>query len=217
MHFRIILCAAVSAGLTTACATLPPPAPPVLEYARQDCDAAPDLTTAISLTPAKESHVHRVSTVMSGETACLTRDGGTSPYVVYALPADHEDKTLIVGGVLEAFRIFAPAITLLDAQGQVTRTFPAEEFLYRGSVYSVQFRPRATETYILVDVDRARVGVGYDAINVGTNTTTISTGYYASNITTGTENHSSRTFSWAGTVLVTVNDSDTEEKPTDPA
>ena len=216
MHIKIILSAAVSAGLTAACATLPPPPPPVLEYARQDCDAAPDLTTAISLTPAKESHTHRVSAVVSDQTACLQRDGGTSPYVVFALPEDRGDKTLIVGGVLEAFRIFAPAITLLDAQGQVSRAFPAEEFLYRGSVYSVQFRPRETEAYLLVDVDQNRVGTGYDAINVGTNTTTISTGYYASNITTGTESHSSRTFSWEGTVLVTVNDSDTDENPADP-
>jgi hypothetical protein len=217
MHIKIILSAAACAGLTAACATAVPPAPAVLDYARQDCDAVPNLTTAISLTPEKESPAHRVSTVVSSQTACLQQDGGTSPYVVYALPADRDDTTLIVGGVLEAFRIFAPTITLLDAQGQVTRAFPAEEFLYRGPVYSVQFRPRETEAYILVKVDRDRVGAGYDAINVGTNTTTISTGYYASNWTTGTENHSSRTFSWEGTVLVTVNDSDTDEKPVDPA
>ncbi|MFT4913401.1 MAG: hypothetical protein ACI9YM_001999 [Brevundimonas sp.] len=217
MHIKILVSAVLGAGLTAACATAVPPAPAVLEYARQDCDAAPNLADAISLTPEKESPVHRVSTVVTSQTACLKSDGGTSPYVVYALPADRGDKTLIVGGVLEAFRIFAPAIILLDSQGQVTRAFAADEFLYRGPVYSVQFRPRETEAYILVDVDRDRVGAGYDAINVGTNTTTISTGYYASNWTTGTENHSSRTFSWEGTVLVTVNDSDTEEKPVDPA
>jgi len=217
MRIKIALCAAVSASLTAACATVPPPAPAVLEYARQDCDAAPNFANAISLTPAKESQAHRVSTVMNGETACLNRNSGASPYVVYALPADREDKTLIVGGLLEGFRILSPGITLLDDQGQVTRTFSAEDFLYRGPVYSVQFRPRETEAYILVDVDQARVGARYDAINVGTSTTTVSTGYYASNITTGSENHSSRTFSWEGTIMVTVNDSDTEEKPTNPA
>lgn len=216
MHIKTILSASVCAGLTAACATLPPPPPPVLDYARQDCDAAPDLANAINLTPAKESHTHRVTAVVTDQTACLQREDGPSPYVVFALPEDRDDKTLIVGGVLEAFRIFSPAISLLDAHGKVSRAFPAEEFLYRGSVYSVQFRPRETEAYILVNVDQNRVGTGYDAINVGTSTTTVSTGYYASNITTGTENHSSRTFSWEGTVLVTVNDSDTEEKPADP-
>lgn len=216
MNIKIVLSAVASTSLTAACATLPPPAPAVLEYGRHDCEAAPNLTTAISLTPAKESQAHRVSTVVTDQTACLTRDGMTSPYVVYALPADRDDKTVIVGGVLEALRIFAPTVTLLDAHGQISRAFPAEEFLYRGSVYSVQFRPRETEAYILVGGNPTQVGTGYDAINVGTNTTTVSTGYYASNITTGTEHHSSRTFSWEGTVLVTVNDSDTDEKPADP-
>lgn len=218
MRIQTLVSAALGAGLTAACATaVPPPPPAVLAYARQDCDAEPNLADAISLTPAKESQVHRVSTVVTSQTACLKSDGETSPYVVYALPADRGDKTLIVGGVLEAYRIFAPSVTLLDEQGRVTRAFAADEFLYRGPVYSVQFRPRETEAYIVVNVDRDRIGAGYDAINVGTNTTTISTGYYSSNWTTGTETHYSRTFSWEGTVLVTVNDSDTEEKPADPA
>tara|TARA_R110002167_G_scaffold26492_3_gene91225 strand:- start:2826 stop:3476 length:651 start_codon:yes stop_codon:yes gene_type:complete len=216
MSVRTLFVAAVTTGLTAACASAPPPLLPVLDYAHQDCDARPDLTTAISLTPEKESQVHRVSTVVTDQTACLSGDGGSSPYVVYALPGDTADKTVIVGGLLEGQRIVSPSITLLDGQGQVTRAFGAEDFLYRGSVYSVQFRPRDTEAYILVGVDRSRIGDNYDAINVGTNTTVISTGYTTSNWTTGTEARTLRTFSWEGTIVVTVNDSDTKEAP-DPA
>jgi hypothetical protein len=213
MRIKPLLGVGLTAALLAACASVPPPAPPVLAFARQDCDATPNLTTAISLTPPKETRTHFVSTVVTAQTACLARDGRTSPYVVYALPADRGDKTLIVGGMLEGSRILSPGITLLDAEGHVTRSFAAADFLYRGPVYSVQFRPRETEAYVMVDVDPARVGARYDAINVGTNTTTISTGYITSNFTTGVEAKTSRIFSWEGTVHVTVNDSDTEEKP----
>ena len=213
MRIKALFGATAGAAFIAACATVPPPASPVLAYARGDCASIPDLTTAISLTSPKEARTHMVSTVVSQQTSCLAREARTTPYVIYALPADRADKTLIVGGVLEGFRILSPGVTLLDAEGRVTRAFAAGEFLYRGPVYSVQFRPRDTEAYLMVDVDATRIGTRYDAINVGTNTTTISTGYITSNFTTGTEARSSRTFSWEGTVLVTVNDSDTEEKP----
>lgn len=214
ISIKAVLGLVVSATLAAACATVPPPLPPVLEYARRDCSATPDLASAISLTPAKETRTYYVSTPVTAQTSCVIRDGGATPYVLYALPSDRADKTLIVGGVLESSRILSPSIRLLDAEGHVTRTFSPADFLYRGPVYSVQFRPRETEAYVIADVDAARVGSRYDAVNVGTNTSVISTGYVASTITLGTETNTSRTFSWEGTVSVTVNDSDTDEKQT---
>ena len=213
MRIKAVLMAAIGSSLTVACVTAPPPALPVLEYGRRDCSSAPDFTSAISLTPEKEVRTYLVVTEVTTQTACLARDVGATPYVVYALPSDREDKTLIVGGVLEHSRILSPGIKLLDADGKVTRSFASADFLYRGPVYSVQFRPRITEAYVLAEVDPTRVRSRYDAVNVGTNTTVVSTGYVASTITLGTEARTSRTFSWEGTIMVTVNDSDTDEKP----
>lgn len=214
MDFRQAAAFASIAGAaqTAGCATAPPPLPAVLEYARQDCHAAPDVSTAISLTPEKETNGHLVTTVIGPRTHCLTRLGGPTPYVVYALPADLGDKTLAVGGVLEATRILSPEVSVLDARGQVTRTFASPEYFYRGPVYSVQFKPREGDAFVMVTSDPARVGRRYDAINVGTNTTTVYTGFGAANFTTGVEASTSRVFSHEGTVQVIVYDTDTREE-----
>lgn len=201
------------AGLVAACATGPsiPPAMPVLEYTGVDCAASPDLGAALSLTPDKERTLYSVNAPAA--QGCLTRvEGGNTPYVAFALPADHADKTIIVGSSLEPFRIQSPSVAILDRAGQVTRTFRPDEYMYRGAVYSVQFRPRENEAYVLVTADPSRVGQRYDSIVVGVFTTTVSTGYGASQWRTGTETAQSRVFSWEGTVQVSVADNDTKEE-----
>lgn len=204
---------ATCGGLLAACATgpaIPPPAA-VLEYSRVDCAAAPELSAAISLTPEKERALYSVNAPTAH--GCLTRaEGGNTPYVTFALPADHADKTIIVGASLEPLRIQSPSVAILGRDGQVTRTFRPDEYMYRGAVYSVQFRPRADEAYVLVTTDPSRVGQRYDSISVGVATTTISTGYGTSHWRTGTEAAQSRVFSWEGAVQVSVADSDTKEE-----
>lgn len=213
MSRRLTLCAVVLGGaLASACATATPPALAVLEYSRTDCAAAPDLTTAVSLTPKKETNGHIVSTVIGPDSPCLRAAEASSPYVVYALPADIDDKTLAVGGLLEPNRILSPTVAVLDASGVVRRTFAAEDYFYRGFVYSVQFRPQAGDAYVLVTANPARVGQRYDSINVGTSTTTVYTGFGTANFTTGHEATGSRAFSYEGTVQVIVYDSDTKEE-----
>lgn len=207
----VLLVAATAAGCVTSTPIAIPAA--TLEYARTDCAATPDLTAPMSLTPDKERATFSVTAPVSPTTPCLTRsEGGTTPYVAFALPADHADKTVIVGTTLEPLRIMSPAVTILDRNGQVSRTFGAEDYMYRGAVYSVQFRPRETEAYILVTADPSRVGQRYDSITVGVVTTTIYTGYGASNWSSGVEAAQSRTFSYEGTVQVQVADNDIEEE-----
>lgn len=204
---------AAGASLLAGCATTTyaPPPSATLDYAGTNCATSPDLVTAISLTPDKERALYTVTAPAAA--GCLTRtEGGDTPYVTFALPADHADKTIIVGALLEPLRIQSPAVALLDREGRVTRTFSAEDYMYRGSVYSVQFRPRETEAYVLVTTDPARVGQRYDSIVVGVMTTTVSTGYGTSQWRSGTEQAQSRVFSWEGTIQVSVADSDTEEE-----
>ena len=210
---RPLAALALVGALTAACATTPVTPPPMatLEYAGAGCTSAPDLTKAISLTPPKEQATFSVPAPQA--TGCLTRvDGGATPYVVYSLPADYADKTIIVGSVLEPHRILSPAVAILNRDGQESRSFDAADFLYRGPVFSVQFRPRETEAYVLVTTDPSRVGQHYDAITVGVATTTVYTGYGASNWSSGFETNLSRTFSWEGTAYVTVADTDTKEE-----
>lgn len=197
--------------ILAACATVPPPPPAALTYAERTCADQPDLAAAISLTPPKERAVFTVTAPVSNETPCLRTDKGVSPAVIFALPTDHDDKTIIVGGVLEPLRILSPDVAVLDRNGVVTRTFPADEFLYRGAVYSVQFRPRENEAYLRVMVEPERVGRNYDSIAIGVNYNAVSVGYATTVIATGAESHAKRTFSYEGSIQVMVNDIDTKE------
>ena len=211
MTARVLLAAGLAATVA-ACATAAPPLPAVLAFDGAGCTAAPALAGALSLIPEEERARHSVETQVTALTPCLTRDGESVPYVVYARPSDTDDKTLAVGGLLEAMRIFAPSVSVLDRDGRVTRTFEAHDYMFRGPAYSVQFRPRAGDAYVLVTSQPALVGQRHDAIQIGTNTTTVYTGYGASNITTGWDANTSRHFSHEGVVQVLVHDTDTEEE-----
>lgn len=198
-------------GGLTACVTATPPIPPALTYASMNCGTTPDLGSAISLTPDKERAVHQVAAEVNEHAACIMRNGVAVPYVVLSMPQDYDDKTLIVGSQLDFNRIFAPEILVLDAQGHETRTFNRDEYFYRGSIYSVQFRPRENERFVLVTAAPELIGKEYNAIQIGTNTTTTYTPYGGASWTVGTESATRRTFAYNGTVKVLINDTDTDE------
>ncbi|MDY6925125.1 MAG: hypothetical protein SWI22_14345 [Pseudomonadota bacterium] len=214
MARRLATAAALGmAGALTACASSgPPPAAPLLQYERTDCAATPALTAAISLTPDKPKAAHIVETLIDARTPCLDRAGRPTPYLVYALPADTGDKTLIVGGQLEPNRIFSPEVAVLDARGEITRTFAAADFMYRGPVFSIQFRPRETEAYVLVTNEPSRVGQVYNSILTGTQSTPVPAGAMMFMVNSGTEARLARTFSYDGRVHILVNDSDVDEE-----
>lgn len=200
------------AGLTGGCATTAtPPSTAVLGYDRADCGEEADLSAALSLTPSKEKAVHLVSAVVDSTSPCMMTPRGSSPVVLFAVPTDIGDKTFTVGGAVEPLRILSPEVATLDRDGQVVRSFPADQYLYRGTVFSVQFRPRAEEAFIRVSVDPDRVGREYDSIAVGVNYSSVSTPYGAALIGAGTENRSNRTFSYEGSVQVVINDTDVKE------
>lgn len=208
---RNLVLAASAAAILSGCVTAAPPAPPVLEFTRSGCGAV-DLSGAVSLTPPKERALFLVNQPVLAESPCLTQDGAASAYALFALPEDLDDKTLTVGGLLEATRILSPKVVLLDGEGRIVRSFRGDEYMYRGLNYSVLFRPRAPERYVLVTVDPARVGQTYDSIAIATQTTTSYTPYGPVSFTTGSDGAQSRAFSYEGSVQVIVNDSDTKEE-----
>ncbi|QTC91638.1 hypothetical protein [Brevundimonas goettingensis] len=226
MRFAFSLAAIFAATAAAGCATMPPPPPATLAFGGANCAATPDLTQALSLTPDKERSLWTVTTQVGSATPCVRRDGRESSYLVYAIPEDAGDKTLTVGGYLEPLRIFSPRVEVLDGHGETSRSFRPDEFMYRGPNYSVLFRPRPGERYVLVTTEDARVGQKYDSIVIGVTTT--STGAVAGSalaaglvgggtVSSGTDVGLSRTFSYEGAAQVIVHDNDTKEEAAAPA
>lgn len=220
MRFSFGLAAIAATAALAGCTTMPPPPVATLTFAGTSCAAALDLSQALSLTPEKERALYTVTTQIGSATPCVLRDGQATAYLLYAIPADAGDKTLTVGGYLEPLRIFSPRVAVLDGQGETSRSFRSDEFMYRGPNYSVLFRPRPGERYVLVTTDDTRVGQTYDSIVIGVTTT--STGAVAGSalaaglvgggtVSSGTDIGLSRTFSYEGAAQVIVHDSDTKE------
>lgn len=203
-----LLALAALSLLTASCVTAPPVAAPVLEYAANNsCAATPDLSSAASLIPERPRAQYIVTAAVTQAAACLTRaERSATPYLLYALPAASESRTFTAGALLEPARIFAPHVSLLDANGVVVRDFDSTQFMYRGPVYSVQFRPRAGEAYLLFTAEPMLVGQRYNSVAIGTQTASAYTTVGAVSWTSGVDNTQSRTFSYEGGVQVIVYD-----------
>ena len=198
--------------LLQACASTPPPAPPsaVLSITGKTCTSEPSLKDAISLTPVKAKAYYAVSTLVDAGKPCLVAGDASSNYVVYALPAHGENHTVTVGGVEEAIRTFAPSVSLLDADGKVTRAFADDRFATYGNILGVQFVPQPQERYILVSSNPALVGKAVNTFETRIATSygyTPATAYsYGGSYSTqhGMEGAHNRVFSHEGYVSVTI-------------
>lgn len=203
---------AAPALLLAACATTPPAPPPeaVTAITGKTCEATPSLVGAIPLTPPKPNAYFALTTPVDAKKPCVQTGEVSSNYVVYALPAHAENHTITVGGVQEPVRTFAPSVSLLDADGKVTRTFPDDKFATYGDMLGVQFIPQATERYILVTSNPALVGQSVHTFETRVNVSygyTPATAYsYGGSYSQmhGSEGGHNRTFSVEGTISVTV-------------
>ena len=199
MRAHLLAIAAVAAALT-GCATVEPPRPAVLSYDRTDCAASPDLASAASLAPEKNTAVWTKGVLVSATTPCILHSGVRLPYVVFALPPVGQAKLIELGSVLGSASIFAPDIALLDGSGKVTRSFHPDSYMFRTGLYSVQFVPQAEERYALVTSNPALVGHKHDTIVAGVNNTYLYTGYGGMNWRSGSEAAMSRAFSFDGAI-----------------
>jgi hypothetical protein len=199
------------AGMVSACSTTPPPPPPlaVAEITGKTCTDKPDLTKAIAMTPKRKAQLHNISTNMDAQSPCLNLDDKPSNYVVYALPEVPSNHTLTIGGAYEAMRILWPLVSVLNAEGQPIRSFPAERVANVGSTLGVQFRPNDEARFVLVQTNPQSAGVEVKAFETQLVTAT----NYAYNpyngggtYTTqyGKEGASVRKFSHEGVVSVTI-------------
>lgn len=210
MRFSSI--ALLLAGLVAGCATTPPPPPPqaVSEITGKTCTDTPDLTKAIAMTPKRKAQWHAIATTIDGMSPCLNLDGKPSNYVVYALPSAPSNHTLTIGGLYEAFRILGPLVTVLNADGQPIRSFPAERFANVGSTFGVQFRPSDEGRFVLVQTNPQTAGIEIKAFetqlvtqtNYSYNPYTYGSSSYQTQY--GREGATVRKFSHEGVVSVTV-------------
>ena len=155
-----------------ACASVPPPPPPseaVLTISNKTCANDPVLKDAVSLTPTDKKSYYEVSTLVDAGKPCLTTNGSSSNYVVYAIPQNGDNHIITVGGVQEPLRTFAPSVSLLDADGKVTRAFADDRFAVLGATLGVQFRPTPKERYILVYSNPALVGKSVSTVETRIN------------------------------------------------
>lgn len=122
-HFACLLATASVTACASATRPPSPPLPAVVTFDRQDCDNAPDLASAVSLTPQKEVANFTVVSPVSGAGGCVFIDGSALPYAIFALPTDTADKTFVAGSAVEAVRILSPLVSTLNVNGTVIRTF----------------------------------------------------------------------------------------------
>jgi hypothetical protein len=155
-----------------ACASTPPAPPPaaVVTLSDKTCTKDPVLKDAITLTPTDKKSQYEVSTLVDATKPCLTANNASSHYVVYAIPQNGDNDVITVGGVQEPLRTFAPSVSLLDADGKVTRAFTDDRFAVLGNTLGVQFRPTAQDRYILVYSNPALVGKSVSTVETRINT-----------------------------------------------
>ena len=204
--FRSGFTIAALAAATTGCVTVEPPLPPVLSIAGKTCSPQPDLSTAVTTVPARPAQWRDVSSVVGATTGCIATEAGEANYVVFTLPDHPANHTITVGGTKDVLGIFAPSVSVLDANGAPVRTFEPSRYADLGTLVGVQFRPPAEARYVLVQSDPALVGKEVSALEVGINSSTMyagaGTAFYQH--ASGAVNNARRVFSHEGMVSLRI-------------
>ena len=150
-------------GLSGCVAPTEAPKPAVTKLSKA-CQENYDLSTAtdISFEEVAKPEVS-VSIPIGDNSPCLEfEDGAKSSYTIFRLDRSKlSDTTVVAGAWGEPSRILAPLVTVLTAEGAVSREFAADRFLYRGSHLAVSFRPRMEEHYVVVRSNDQLVGEEY--------------------------------------------------------
>ena len=206
-HFALLACAMVIA----ACQTPPPPPLAVEDISHKVCAESIDLSSAVDLAPerGKKKFLDLAHTI-GADAACIRRNEANSNYVVFRLPAHGPNHTLTVGGAQDERRTLAVSVSLLDEAGETTRVFPSDKFMKFGNAHAVQFRSRASETYILVETDGGTVGrvdeVVEQRLLARSNSAFNPAAGYSTSYTTyhGQDRVMKRTYSHEGVIIVRV-------------
>lgn len=200
-----IAAVALAALLLAGCSSAPVP-PPMLSIDADNCAAQPDLAQAQALVLAKDADDAKpVATTFDAKTACFApTPGAKALYRVFALPQETADYTVSVASAPFGQGIFAPDVSLLDADGKVLRTIPREKFVFRGNALTILFRSHPDEHYLLVSSDPNELGKTFERTQEATQVYTGSTGFGTYQIHTGTDTTNQYIYTANGNVSVTL-------------
>jgi len=111
------------------------------------------------------------SDMADSEVPCLEKTGADKrPYQVFEIPKGIDGRVVSAGSKLDTTVIFAGEVSTHDAKGQVVREFDQSEYRRLGTIYGVQFSPRANETYVLIKVNPDLIGQREATIETATAT-----------------------------------------------
>ncbi len=204
--------------MLVACATTPAPLlAPELKYAApSECPSSLDMSQAVGL-PDDEKKVRKMyrnrTLLMTGQmekdSQCLVEDGGkSSPAIVFLLPTDLTGEVIYAGSVLDPNSIFAADVSTLDANGNTVRSFPRESFLFQGTQYGVQFRPKENETFVLIKAAHELIGDARETteLSVGSQNVSLVVGssYGSGTNLVGSQTSYQRIYAYDGAVSVRV-------------
>ena len=118
-----------------------------------------------------------------------------------------QNLVLTVGGYKEAIRTLAGRVVVLAEDGTPTRTFGPSDYMSRSNAHAVQFRPRESEHFILVETDPAMVGDAVSSLQqqlTQSQNNVYTGGTYTGTYSTysGHERSSRRVYSHEGVILV---------------
>lgn len=147
-----------------ACATNAPP-PPEASLTFQSaaiCSASLDAAAAKPITlEGPTGQLYTPVVISAAESPCLTGDGTARPYALLRLPDAANLASINAGSLLEARRVFASDILLLNADMTVSRQLGPEAFRHRGRTWSVLVRPQPGETYLAIIANPELVGTRF--------------------------------------------------------
>lgn len=195
---------AVVLGLVGGCVTTSAPPPAVVDISQRSCDnhfaadrplVVPDDGKPLSLK-------------FDDTTACYRlADGTQAVYRLVMLPPNSEDRTLTVSIGIAGPALMAPHLILLQADLAPDRELASDAFLFRGNQLTGALRVHASDRYLLVRSDTARVGVSSTRIQSTVTATMAATGTLMIPISYGADTAQTLTYSHHGTVLVSLSPS----------
>ncbi len=178
--------------------------PPVLTVSATECVAVPDLESAVQLTfDGKEKSMETLEIAASGPCLKDAQDRRRL-FRLLRLPGGEAPYTVSVASLAHGSTVFAPHLTLLNADGDMVREIDPQSLMFRGGSLTGMFRPRADELYVLVASNPDAVGERFSRTVESMSASVMPVGSAFINVYSGHDTTTSYVFSHAGEVAVTV-------------
>jgi hypothetical protein len=175
----------------------------MLSVDQANCAAAADLRLAVAL-PFDAKDGGTVSAVFDRSMPCVSQAGTPSLYRIYRLPEYAAPYIISIASVPADGRLFAPRVSLLDANGDSVREIARDTTIFRDGDLSVFFRARKGEDYLLIESDSERVGQKSERVQESTGTTVLAAGPAIVAVHTGNDATTDLVYSHDGSVSITL-------------